>query len=87
VQRNEGLHLQPLRVGVEKQNPRACALHLAREGRWRHGECFLDDEIGEITERRLGTYVLGDLACVANGTVPLEACAHAIAVWPAAARG
>ena len=28
-----------------------------------------------MTELRAGTYVYGDRACVANGTVPLEACA------------
>jgi D-serine deaminase-like pyridoxal phosphate-dependent protein len=32
-------------------------------------------EIGEITEIRAGTYVYGDRACIANGTVPLGECA------------
>jgi D-serine deaminase-like pyridoxal phosphate-dependent protein len=32
-------------------------------------------EIGEVTEIRAGTYVYGDRACIANGTVPLEDCA------------
>ena len=32
-------------------------------------------EIGEVDEVRVGTYVYGDRACVANGSVPLEDCA------------
>jgi D-serine deaminase-like pyridoxal phosphate-dependent protein len=32
-------------------------------------------EIGEVTEVRAGTYVYGDRACIANGSVPLEDCA------------
>ena len=36
--------------------------------RWTH-------EIGEVDEVRVGTYVYGDRACVANGSVPLEDCA------------
>jgi D-serine deaminase-like pyridoxal phosphate-dependent protein len=32
-------------------------------------------EIGEVTEVRVGTYVYGDRACIANGSVPLEDCA------------
>jgi D-serine deaminase-like pyridoxal phosphate-dependent protein len=32
-------------------------------------------EIGEVTEIRAGTYVYGDRACIANGTVALEDCA------------
>jgi D-serine deaminase-like pyridoxal phosphate-dependent protein len=32
-------------------------------------------EIGEVTEVRAGTYVYGDRACIANGSVPLEECA------------
>jgi D-serine deaminase-like pyridoxal phosphate-dependent protein len=32
-------------------------------------------EIGEVTEVRAGTYVYGDRACIANGSVPLESCA------------
>jgi D-serine deaminase-like pyridoxal phosphate-dependent protein len=32
-------------------------------------------EVGEITELRLGTYVYGDRACIADGSVPLEDCA------------
>jgi D-serine deaminase-like pyridoxal phosphate-dependent protein len=32
-------------------------------------------EIGEVTEVRAGTYVYGDRACIANGSVPLETCA------------
>jgi D-serine deaminase-like pyridoxal phosphate-dependent protein len=32
-------------------------------------------EIGEVTEVRCGTYVYGDRACIANGSVPLEDCA------------
>jgi D-serine deaminase-like pyridoxal phosphate-dependent protein len=36
---------------------------------------FSTHESGEVTELRVGTYVYGDRACVANGSVPLEACA------------
>ncbi len=36
---------------------------------------FRTHEIGEVTEIRAGTYVYGDRACIANGTVPLEDCA------------
>jgi D-serine deaminase-like pyridoxal phosphate-dependent protein len=32
-------------------------------------------EIGEVNEVRVGTYVYGDRACIANGSVPLEDCA------------
>jgi D-serine deaminase-like pyridoxal phosphate-dependent protein len=32
-------------------------------------------EIGEVTEVRVGTYVYGDRACIANGSVSLEDCA------------
>jgi D-serine deaminase-like pyridoxal phosphate-dependent protein len=32
-------------------------------------------EVGEVTEVRPGTYVYGDRACIANGSVPLEDCA------------
>jgi D-serine deaminase-like pyridoxal phosphate-dependent protein len=32
-------------------------------------------EIGEVTEVRVGTYVYGDRACIANGSVPLDDCA------------
>jgi D-serine deaminase-like pyridoxal phosphate-dependent protein len=32
-------------------------------------------EVGEVTELRPGTYVYGDRACIANGSVPLEDCA------------
>jgi D-serine deaminase-like pyridoxal phosphate-dependent protein len=32
-------------------------------------------EIGEVTEVRAGTYVYGDRACIANGSVPLDSCA------------
>lgn len=32
-------------------------------------------EIGEVTEIRAGTYVYGDRACIANGSVRLEDCA------------
>jgi D-serine deaminase-like pyridoxal phosphate-dependent protein len=32
-------------------------------------------EIGEVTEVRPGTYIYGDRACIANGSVPLEDCA------------
>jgi D-serine deaminase-like pyridoxal phosphate-dependent protein len=32
-------------------------------------------EIGEVTEVRAGTYVYGDRACIANGSVPLDDCA------------
>lgn len=31
--------------------------------------------VGEVTELRPGTYVYGDRACIANGSVPLEDCA------------
>jgi D-serine deaminase-like pyridoxal phosphate-dependent protein len=31
-------------------------------------------EIGEVTEVRVGTYVYGDRACIANGSVPLDDC-------------
>lgn len=47
-------------------------------------------ESGVITELRVGTYVYGDRACIANGSVPLEDCAlriHATVVSrPAADR-
>jgi D-serine deaminase-like pyridoxal phosphate-dependent protein len=36
---------------------------------------FATHELGEITELRPGTYVYGDRACIANGTVALEDCA------------
>ena len=32
-------------------------------------------EIDEVTEVRVGTYVYGERACIANGSVPLEDCA------------
>jgi D-serine deaminase-like pyridoxal phosphate-dependent protein len=32
-------------------------------------------EIGEVTEVRVGTYVYGDRACIANGSVALDDCA------------
>jgi D-serine deaminase-like pyridoxal phosphate-dependent protein len=32
-------------------------------------------EVGEVTEVRVGTYVYGDRACIANGSVALEDCA------------
>jgi len=32
-------------------------------------------EVGELTEVRPGTYMYGDRACIANGSVPLEDCA------------
>jgi D-serine deaminase-like pyridoxal phosphate-dependent protein len=32
-------------------------------------------ELGEVTELRVGTYVYGDRACIANGSVRLEDCA------------
>lgn len=32
-------------------------------------------EVGEITELRVGTYVLGDRSCIADGSVPVEDCA------------
>jgi D-serine deaminase-like pyridoxal phosphate-dependent protein len=35
----------------------------------------LTHEIGEVTEVRVGTYVYGDRACIANGSVELEDCA------------
>ena len=31
--------------------------------------------VGEVTELRPGTYIYGDRACIANGSVPLEDCA------------
>jgi D-serine deaminase-like pyridoxal phosphate-dependent protein len=36
-------------------------------------------ELAEITELRPGTYVYGDRACIANGSVPLENCALRVA--------
>lgn len=37
-------------------------------------------EVAAITEIRVGTYVFGDRACVADGSVPLEGCAlHVVA--------
>jgi len=36
---------------------------------------FAGLEGGQVTELRAGTYVYGDRACMANDTVPLEACA------------
>jgi D-serine deaminase-like pyridoxal phosphate-dependent protein len=35
-------------------------------------------EDGEVTELRAGTYVYGDRACIANGSVPLESCAAVV---------
>jgi D-serine deaminase-like pyridoxal phosphate-dependent protein len=35
-------------------------------------------EIGEVTEIRAGTYVYGDRACIANGTVALDDCAERV---------
>jgi|tagenome__1003787_1003787.scaffolds.fasta_scaffold20965492_3 D-serine deaminase-like pyridoxal phosphate-dependent protein len=39
---------------------------------------FDELEGGEVTELRAGTYVYGDRACVANGTVPLDSCAAVV---------
>jgi D-serine deaminase-like pyridoxal phosphate-dependent protein len=36
---------------------------------------FRTHELGSVTEVRVGTYVYGDRACVANGSVALEDCA------------
>jgi D-serine deaminase-like pyridoxal phosphate-dependent protein len=36
---------------------------------------FTNHEVREVTEVRAGTYLYGDRACIANGTVPLEDCA------------
>ena len=36
-------------------------------------------ELPGVTELRPGTYVYGDSACIANGTVPLEDCALRVA--------
>jgi D-serine deaminase-like pyridoxal phosphate-dependent protein len=36
---------------------------------------FYTHESGEIDELRAGTYVYGDRACIANGSVPVEDCA------------
>jgi D-serine deaminase-like pyridoxal phosphate-dependent protein len=36
---------------------------------------FTNHEVAEITEVRAGTYVYGDRACIADGSVPLEDCA------------
>ena len=36
---------------------------------------FANHEVQELTEVRAGTYVYGDRACIANGTVPVEDCA------------
>jgi len=36
---------------------------------------FTNHEVPEITEVRAGTYLYGDRACIANGSVPLEDCA------------
>jgi D-serine deaminase-like pyridoxal phosphate-dependent protein len=37
-------------------------------------------EIGEVTEIRAGTYVYGDRACIANGSVALDDCAERVLV-------
>jgi D-serine deaminase-like pyridoxal phosphate-dependent protein len=53
-------------------------------------QAFRSHEVGEVTEVRVGTYALGDRACIAHGSVPLEDCAlriHATVVSrPAAGR-
>jgi D-serine deaminase-like pyridoxal phosphate-dependent protein len=36
---------------------------------------FTNHEVPEVTEVRAGTYLYGDRACIANGSVPLEDCA------------
>jgi D-serine deaminase-like pyridoxal phosphate-dependent protein len=36
---------------------------------------FTNHEVPEVTEVRAGTYVYGDRACIADGSVPLEDCA------------
>lgn len=36
---------------------------------------FRTHELGDITELRAGTYVYGDRACIANGSVPIDDCA------------
>jgi D-serine deaminase-like pyridoxal phosphate-dependent protein len=36
---------------------------------------FKSHELANLTELRAGTYVFGDRACIANGSVPLEDCA------------
>jgi D-serine deaminase-like pyridoxal phosphate-dependent protein len=36
---------------------------------------FHTHAVGEVTELRPGTYIYGDRACIANGSVPLEDCA------------
>jgi len=39
------------------------------------GNAHRTHEIGEVTEVRAGTYVYGDRACIANGSVALDDCA------------
>ncbi len=38
-------------------------------------QAFRSHEVGEVTEVRVGTYALGDRACIAHGSVALEDCA------------
>jgi D-serine deaminase-like pyridoxal phosphate-dependent protein len=50
---------------------------------------FRTHELADLTELRVGTYVFGDRACIANGSVPLEDCAlrvHATVVSRPTAR-
>jgi D-serine deaminase-like pyridoxal phosphate-dependent protein len=52
-------------------------------------DAFRTHELANLTELRAGTYVFGDRACIANGSVPIEDCAlrvHATVVSRPTAR-
>lgn len=62
--------LRAARVAIEAEG-----LVVARVSGGGTGHAFSTHESGEVTELRVGTYVYGDRACVANGSVPLATCA------------
>jgi D-serine deaminase-like pyridoxal phosphate-dependent protein len=65
-----GPWLRAAREEVERRG-----LRVARVSGGGTPTAFRTHEIGEVTEIRAGTYVYGDRACIANGTVPPEDCA------------
>ena len=65
-----GPRLRSAREEVERAGPR-----VERVSGGGTPTAFRTHEIGEVTEVRVGTYVYGDRACLANGTVALGDCA------------
>lgn len=62
-----------LRAAIEEIRSRALDVRTVSGGGT--SGLFSSHEVPELTEVRAGTYVYGDRACIANGTVPLEDCA------------